>query len=126
MQLVKNPGQFDVIVTGNMFGDILSDQASMCVGSIGLLASAALAEGTLGLYEPIHGSAPDIAGQGKANPMATILSTAMLLRHSFGRESEAQRIETAVAKALATGIRGGDLGGSAGTREIGDAVLQNL
>ncbi len=126
MQLVKNPGQFDVIVTANLFGDILSDQASMCVGSIGLLASAALAEGTMGLYEPIHGSAPDIAGQDKANPMATILSAAMLLRHSFGREAEAVRIETAVAKALADGIRGGDLGGSDGTRAIGDAVLARL
>lgn len=126
MQLVKNPGQFDVIVTGNLFGDILSDQASMCVGSIGLLASAALAEGTFGLYEPIHGSAPDIAGQGLANPMATILSAAMLLRHSFGLEEQALRIEAAVAKALADGIRGGDLGGSAGTREIGDAVLARL
>jgi len=126
MQLVKNPGQFDVIVTGNLFGDILSDQASMCVGSIGLLASAALAEGTYGLYEPIHGSAPDIAGKGIANPMATILSAAMLLRHSFGRETEALRIERAVAKTLEAGVRGGDLGGSAGTREIGDAVLANL
>ncbi len=126
MQLVKNPGQFDVVVTGNMFGDILSDQASMCVGSIGLLASAALAEGTFGLYEPIHGSAPDIAGKGIANPMATILSAAMLLRHSFGMEAEAARIEAAVAKALADGIRGGDLGGSAGTREIGDAVVERL
>lgn len=126
MQLVKNPGAFDVIVTGNLFGDILSDQASMCVGSIGLLASAALAEGTKGLYEPIHGSAPDIAGQDKANPMATILSAAMLLRHSFGMEAPAQRIEAAVAKALADGIRGGDLGGSHGTREIGDAVVSAL
>jgi len=131
MQLVKNPGQFDVIVTGNLFGDILSDQASMCVGSIGLLASASLSEGTpngctMGLYEPIHGSAPDIAGKGIANPMATILSAAMLLRHSFGLEAEAVRIETAVSKALADGIRGGDLGGSAGTREIGDAVLARL
>ena len=126
MQLVKNPGAFDVVVTGNLFGDILSDQASMCVGSIGLLASAALAEGTKGLYEPIHGSAPDIAGQDKANPMATILSAAMLLRHSFGLEALAVRIEAAVAKALADGIRGGDLGGSAGTREIGDAVLARL
>nr|WP_086492809.1 3-isopropylmalate dehydrogenase [Novosphingobium panipatense] len=126
MQLVKNPGQFDVIVTGNLFGDILSDQASMCVGSIGLLASASLAEGTLGLYEPIHGSAPDIAGKGLANPMATILSAAMLLRHSFGLEPEAARIEAAVAKALADGIKGGDLGGTAGTREIGDAVVERL
>ena len=126
MQLVKAPGQFDVIVTGNLFGDILSDQASMCVGSIGLLASAALAEGTKGLYEPIHGSAPDIAGQDKANPMAQILSAAMLLRHSFGLEAEAARIEGAVAKALAAGIRGGDLGGSHGTRAIGDAILAYL
>ena len=126
MQLVKNPGQFDVIVTGNLFGDILSDLASMCVGSIGLLASASLAEGTYGLYEPIHGSAPDIAGKGLANPMATILSAAMLLRHSFGREAEARRIEAAVAKTLADGIRGGDLGGSHGTVAIGDAVLARL
>jgi 3-isopropylmalate dehydrogenase len=126
MQLVKAPGNFDVIVTGNLFGDILSDQASMCVGSIGLLASASLAEGTKGLYEPIHGSAPDIAGQDKANPMATILSVAMLLRHSFGREAEAARIEAAVAKALGAGIRGGDLGGSHGTSAIGDAVLAQL
>ncbi len=126
MQLVRNPGQFDVIVTGNLFGDILSDQASMCVGSIGLLASAALAEGTMGLYEPIHGSAPDIAGQDKANPLACILSAAMLLRHSFGLEAPAARIEAAVAAALAAGIRGGDLGGSHGTAAIGDAVLAHL
>lgn len=126
MQLVKNPGQFDVIVTGNLFGDILSDQASMCVGSIGLLASASMAVGTKGLYEPIHGSAPDIAGQGKANPMATILSAAMLLRHSFGLEEQAVRIETAVARALGDGIKGGDLGGSHATAEIGDAVLARL
>ncbi|WP_260923369.1 3-isopropylmalate dehydrogenase [Novosphingobium sp. 9] len=126
MQLVKNPGAFDVIVTGNLFGDILSDQASMCVGSIGLLASASLAEGSFGLYEPIHGSAPDIAGKGLANPMATILSAAMLLRHSLGLEVEALRIEAAVAATLADGIKGGDLGGSHGTREIGDAVLERL
>ncbi|MEP7221913.1 MAG: 3-isopropylmalate dehydrogenase [Novosphingobium sp.] len=126
MQLVKDPAQFDVIVTGNLFGDILSDLASMCVGSIGLLASAALADGTMGLYEPIHGSAPDIAGQDKANPMATILSAAMMLRHSFALEAPAARIETAVASALAAGIRGGDLGGSHGTRAIGDAVLGYL
>ncbi|WP_374527351.1 3-isopropylmalate dehydrogenase [Novosphingobium sp.] len=126
MQLVRNPGQFDVIVTGNLFGDILSDQASMCVGSIGLLASASLSEGTSGLYEPIHGSAPDIAGKGLANPMATILSAAMLLRHSLGFEAQAARIEAAVAKTLADGIRGGDLGGSFGTAAIGDAVLERL
>ncbi len=126
MQLVRSPGQFDVVVTGNLFGDILSDQASMCVGSIGLLASASLGEGTFGLYEPIHGSAPDIAGKGLANPMATILSAAMLLRHSLGLEAEATRIEAAVARALADGIRGGDLGGSHGTVAIGDAVLERL
>jgi len=126
MQLVKNPGQFDVIVTGNMFGDILSDQASMCVGSIGLLASASLAEGTFGLYEPIHGSAPDITGKGLANPMAMILSAAMMLRHSFGLEEQAVRVEAAVSTALAQGVRGGDLGGSAGTREITDAVIAAL
>ena len=126
MQLVKNPGAFDVVVTGNLFGDILSDQASMCVGSIGLLASASMAVGTKGLYEPIHGSAPDIAGQGKANPMAMILSAAMLLRHSFAREAEAARIEAAVAKVLADGILGGNLGGTHGTAAIGDAVLERL
>jgi 3-isopropylmalate dehydrogenase len=126
MQLVRNPGQFDVVVTGNLFGDILSDQASMCVGSIGLLASAALSDGTQGLYEPIHGSAPDIAGQGLANPMATVLSAAMLLRHSLGLEAEAARIEAAVARALADGVRGGDLGGSMGTVAIGDAILERL
>ena len=126
MQLVRNPGQFDVIVTGNLFGDILSDQASMCVGSIGLLASASLSEGTQGLYEPIHGSAPDIAGKGLANPMATILSAAMLLRHSLGLEDAAVRIENAVAKALTDGVRGGDLGGSLGTVAIGDAIVERL
>ena len=126
MQLVRAPGQFDVVVTGNLFGDILSDQASMCVGSIGLLASASLADGTKGMYEPIHGSAPDIAGRGIANPLATILSAAMLLRHSFGLEPAAAQIEAAVAKALGDGIRGGDLGGSMGTTAIGDAVLERL
>jgi 3-isopropylmalate dehydrogenase len=126
MQLVKNPGQFDVVVTGNLFGDILSDQASMCVGSIGLLASASLAESSFGLYEPIHGSAPDIAGKGLANPMAAILSAAMLLRHSLGMEQQAGRVEAAVAGALAAGIKGGDLGGSSGTQEIGDAVVARL
>jgi len=126
MQLVKNPGQFDVVVTGNLFGDILSDQASMCVGSIGLLASASLAEGTKGLYEPIHGSAPDIAGQDKANPIAMVLSAAMLLRHSFGLEARSARIEAAVARTLADGLRGFDLGGSMGTRAIGDAILERL
>jgi 3-isopropylmalate dehydrogenase len=111
MQLVRNPGQFDVIVTGNLFGDILSDQASMCAGSIGMLPSASLDSEQKGLYEPIHGSAPDIAGQGKANPLATILSAAMMLRYSLGLAAGADRIEAAVAKALAGGARSPDLGG---------------
>lgn len=100
MQLVRNPNQFDTIVTSNIFGDILSDEASMISGSIGMLASASLAEGTFGLYEPIHGSAPDIAGQGKANPLATILSGAMMLRYTFGEEAAAAAIENAVDAAL--------------------------
>lgn len=126
MQLVRNPGQFDVIVTGNLFGDILSDQASMCAGSIGMLPSATLNKDSKGLYEPIHGSAPDIAGQGKANPLATILSAAMMLRYSLGRGAEADRIEAAVAAALAGGARSPDLGGSLSTREMGDRVLAAL
>lgn len=126
MQLVRNPGQFDVVLTGNLFGDILSDQASMCVGSIGLLASASLGDGTKGLYEPIHGSAPDIAGQGIANPSAMILSAAMMLRHSFDMEAEAGRIEAAVAAVLEQGIRGHDLSGHASTSEIGDAIVAQL
>jgi 3-isopropylmalate dehydrogenase len=126
MQLVRDPGQFDVIVTGNLFGDILSDQASMCVGSIGMLASATLNGSGQGLYEPIHGSAPDIAGQGKANPLATVLSAAMMLRYSLGLNAEADRIEAAVAKALAGGARSPDLGGTMSTVEMGDAVLAAL
>ena len=126
MQMVRNPGQFDVVVTGNLFGDILSDQASMCVGSIGLLASASLGEGTRGLYEPIHGSAPDIAGKGIANPLAMILSLAMLLRHSGDDEANAARIESAVARVLADGCRGADLGGNMGTAALGDAVVAAL
>jgi len=126
MQLVRNPGQFDVIVTGNLFGDILSDQASMCAGSIGMLPSASLDAGGKGLYEPIHGSAPDIAGQGKADPLATILSAAMMLRYSLGLASHADRIEAAVAKALASGARTPDLGGNLSTEQMGDAVLAAL
>ncbi|MDC8754673.1 3-isopropylmalate dehydrogenase [Erythrobacter sp. sf7] len=131
MQVVSHPDRFGVVLTGNLFGDILSDLASAAVGSIGLLPSASLGEretayGTFGLYEPIHGSAPDIAGQGKANPLATILSAAMMLRHSFGLESEATRIENAVAAALADGFMGGDLGGSHGTAAIGEAVRARL
>lgn len=126
MQLVRNPGQFDVMVTGNLFGDILSDQASMCAGSIGMLPSASLDANQKGLYEPIHGSAPDIAGQGKANPLATILSAAMLLRYSLNLPEPADRIEAAVAAALANGARSPDLGGTHSTREMGDAVLAAL
>ncbi len=126
MQLVRNPGQFDVIVTGNLFGDILSDQASMCVGSIGMLASASLDVNGKGLYEPIHGSAPDIAGQGKANPLATILSVAMMLRFSLDQADAADRIEATVAKALASGARTADLGGTMSTSAMGDAVLAAL
>ncbi|TAD72550.1 MAG: 3-isopropylmalate dehydrogenase [Sphingomonadales bacterium] len=131
MQVVSHPDRFGVVLTGNLFGDILSDLASAAVGSIGLLPSASLGErqtayGTFGLFEPIHGSAPDIAGQGKANPMATILSAAMMLRHSFGLEAEAARIENAVALALGDGVLGGDLGGSHGTAAIGEAVRERL
>ena len=126
MQLVRNPGQFDVIVTGNLFGDILSDQASMCAGSIGMLPSATLDGANKGLYEPIHGSAPDIAGQGKANPLATILSAAMMLRYSLGMGVQAERIEAAVAAALAAGHRTADLGGETSTGAMGDAVLAGL
>lgn len=126
MQLVRNPGQFDVIVTGNLFGDILSDQASMCAGSIGMLPSASLDGSGKGLYEPIHGSAPDIAGQGKANPCATILSAAMLLRYSLGMADAADRIEAAVTAALTGGARTADLGGTLSTQAMGDAVVKAL
>lgn len=131
MQMVRSPGQFDVILTGNLFGDILSDQASACVGSIGLLPSASLGErktasGTFGLYEPIHGSAPDIAGQGRANPLAAILSLAMLLRHSLDQGANAGRIERAVGQVLAGPVRGADLGGEASTDAITEAVLAQL
>jgi 3-isopropylmalate dehydrogenase len=126
MQLVRNPGQFDVIVTGNLFGDILSDQASMCAGSIGMLPSASLDDAGKGLYEPIHGSAPDIAGQGKANPCAAILSAAMMLRHSLGQAAAADRIEAAVAQAIRDGARTADLGGTMSTAAMGDAVLAAL
>lgn len=126
MQLVRNPGQFDVIVTGNLFGDILSDQASMCAGSIGMLPSASLDDGKKGLYEPIHGSAPDIARQGKANPLATMLSAAMMLRYSLDLPEHADKIEAAVAAALADGARSPDLGGNMTTAQMGDAVLGKL
>ncbi len=128
MQLVRAPTQFDVIVTGNLFGDILSDQASMCAGSIGMLPSASLSawSGANGMYEPIHGSAPDIAGQGRANPCAAILSAAMLLRHSLDDEASAQRVEAAVARALDGGARTADLGGTLSTRAMADAILAAL
>ena len=130
MQLVKAPKQFDVMVTGNMFGDILSDEASMLTGSIGMLPSASLDDKNKGLYEPSHGSAPDIAGQGVANPLATILSVAMMLRYTFGLESEALRVESAVKKVLAQGYRTGDIYERGmirvGTKEMGDAVLAVL
>jgi len=130
MQLVKAPKQFDVMVTGNMFGDILSDEASMLTGSIGMLPSASLDENNKGLYEPCHGSAPDIAGKGVANPLATILSVAMMLRYTFAMEDIAQRIEGAVKKVLALGYRTGDIYEAGtkkvGTREMGDAVLAEL
>jgi 3-isopropylmalate dehydrogenase len=130
MQLVKNPKQFDVMVTGNMFGDILSDEASMLTGSIGMLPSASLDANNKGLYEPSHGSAPDIAGKGVANPLATILSAAMMLRYTFANEAAAGRIEAAVKKVLAQGFRTGDIYEpgmkKVGTREMGDAVLAAL
>jgi 3-isopropylmalate dehydrogenase len=130
MQLVRNPKQFDVVVTGNMFGDILSDEASMLTGSIGMLPSASLDEKSKGLYEPCHGSAPDIAGKGVANPLATILSAAMMLRYTFNLEETAQRIEDAVKKVLASGYRTGDIYETGtkkvGTKEMGDAVIAAL
>jgi len=130
MQLVRDPRQFDVIVTGNMFGDILSDEASMLTGSIGMLPSASLDEQGKGLYEPIHGSAPDIAGKGVANPLATIISAGMMLRYTFGRADEAARIEGAVRKALQAGFRTADIYTEGcrkvGTAEMGDAVLAAL
>ena len=109
MQLIRDPRQFDVIVTSNMFGDILSDEASMITGSIGMLPSASLGEDNFGLYEPIHGSAPDIAGQDKANPIATVLSIAMLLRYTLHLENEANAVENAVNKVLEEGYRTGDI-----------------
>lgn len=130
MQLVRNPKQFDVMVTGNMFGDILSDEASMLTGSIGMLPSASLNESNKGMYEPCHGSAPDIAGKNLANPLATILSVAMMLRYTFALEDRAQQIENAVKKVLAQGYRTGDIyeAGTTrvGTKEMGDAVLAAL
>ena len=129
MHVLRRPATFDVVVSGNMFGDILTDEASVLAGSLGMLPSASLGEGRIGLYEPIHGSAPDIAGKGIANPMATILSSAMMLRHSLGLEREAAAMEDAVAATLARGIRTADLMGSdssppATTRKVGHAVTE--
>jgi 3-isopropylmalate dehydrogenase len=130
MQLIREPKQFDVIVTGNMFGDILSDEASMLTGSIGMLPSASMDDQNKGLYEPIHGSAPDIAGKNIANPLATILSAAMMLRYTFNQEVAASRIEHAVKKVLEQGYRTNDIyepgAKKVGTMEMGDAVLSNL
>lgn len=130
MQLVKNPGQFDVILTENMFGDILSDEASMVTGSIGMLSSASLGETKLGLYEPSHGSAPDIAGQNKANPIATILSAAMMLRYSFDLNEEADAVEEAVKKVLKDGYRTIDIMSEGktllGTKEMGDKIVEAI
>jgi len=131
MQLVKNPAQFDVIVTTNMFGDILSDEASQITGSIGMLPSASLGEGTKGLYEPIHGSAPSHTGKGDVNPIATILSAAMMLRYSFSLTKEADAIEVAVDKVLDDGLRTADIVGDSGKTplsitEMTDAIIERL
>lgn len=130
MQLVRNPGQFDVIITENMFGDILSDEASMTTGSIGMLPSSSLGSTSLGMYEPIHGSAPDIAGKNIANPIATILSCAMMLRDSFNLSEEADCIENAVAEVLNSGYRTADIAKNGetaiGTREMGDIIVKTL
>ena len=130
MQLVRDPKQFDVILTENMFGDILSDEASMVTGSIGMLSSASLNETKLGLYEPSHGSAPDIAGQNKANPIATILSAAMMLRYSLDLDKEADAVETAVQKVLTEGYRTGDIMSDGcklvGTKELGDLIADAI
>lgn len=126
MQLVRAPSRFDVLLTENMFGDILSDEASQITGSIGMLPSASLRADGFGMYEPIHGSAPDIAGKGVANPLATILSAAMMLRHTFGLGEEADAVERAVGKVLESGVRTADLGGSASCAEMGAAVVAAL
>ena len=126
MRLVAAPRHFEVILTENMFGDILSDEAAMLTGSIGLLPSASLGDGSAGVFEPVHGSAPDIAGTGAANPLAMILSAAMMLRHGLGREEEAAKVDSAVDRALEAGLRTRDLGGDATTADATDAVLKEL
>jgi len=126
MRLITHAASFDVMVTGNMFGDILTDEASVLTGSLGMLPSASLGDGTRGLYEPIHGSAPDIAGRGIANPLGTIASAALLLRHSLGLAADADRLEEAIFSAVADGARTADLGGSLDTRAMTDAVVERL
>lgn len=126
MQLINAPAEFDVILTENLFGDILSDEAAMITGSIGMLPSASLSGDGPGMFEPVHGSAPDIAGTGKANPMAMFLSTAMMLRHGLAREADATRVESAVDAVLAAGLRTADLGGDAGTADVTKAVIAAL
>ena len=130
MQIAKDPSQFDVVVTENMFGDILSDEASMITGSIGMIPSSSLGEGSRGLYEPIHGSAPDIAGQNKANPIGTILAAAMMLKYSFDMDEEAEAVEAAVSRVLDQGLRTGDMMAEGCTlvscSEMGDAILKAL
>ena len=130
MQIAKDPSQFDVVVTENMFGDILSDEASMITGSIGMIPSSSLGEGSRGLYEPIHGSAPDIAGQNKANPIGTILAAAMMLKYSFDMDEEAEAVEEAVSRVLDQGLRTGDMMAEGCTlvscSEMGDAILKAL
>ena len=126
MRLITGPAWMDVIVTENMFGDILTDEASVLAGSMGMLPSASLGESTLGLYEPIHGSAPDIAGKGIANPVGTILSSAMMLRHSLKLEVEAETIENAVHQTITAGARTADLGGTLSTRQMTDEIIKNM
>ncbi|MBV8711678.1 MAG: 3-isopropylmalate dehydrogenase, partial [Solirubrobacterales bacterium] len=126
MKLIAAPRHFEVILTENMFGDILSDESAMLTGSIGMLPSASLGDGQPGLFEPVHGSAPDIAGTGQANPLAMILSAAMMLRHGLGMETQAAAVESAVERALAAGLRTRDLGGTANTKQATQAVLKHL
>jgi 3-isopropylmalate dehydrogenase len=130
MQLVKNPSQFDVVLTSNMFGDILSDEAAMITGSIGILASASLGKGKYGLYEPVHGSAPDIAGLDKANPVAAVLSAAMMLKTSFGLDAEAAAVERAVDAVLERNIRTADISGkdcaAVGCKSMGEAIAEEI
>jgi 3-isopropylmalate dehydrogenase len=126
MRLVTSPASLDVVVTENMFGDILTDEASVLAGSMGMLPSASIGNAGPGLYEPIHGSAPDIAGQGIANPVGMILSAAMMLRHSLGLPAEAKRIEDAVDRAVTEGCRTRDVGGALSTRQMADEILRRV